>query len=62
MKPKSEKRKIACSGPGCADHRRHWYDPDTPRGVQMVEVPDDFKGDKAYCSLTCAILDGAMKL
>lgn len=54
--------KIPCSGPGCAERRIHWEEPNTPRGVQYVEVPDGFEGSKAYCSITCAVLDGAVKV
>lgn len=53
--------KIPCSGPGCSERRIHWCEPNTPRGIQLVEVPEDYTG-KAYCSMTCAILDGAVKL
>ena len=53
-------KKIKCSGPDCENRRRHWCEPDTPRGPQYVEVQDDYEG-KAYCSLTCAMLDGAIE-
>jgi hypothetical protein len=53
--------KKACSGPTCATRRAHWCNPDVERGVQMVEVPDGHEG-KAYCSITCAVQDGAMTL
>jgi hypothetical protein len=54
-------KKIPCSGPGCSSRRIHYERPETPRGEQLVEVPDGHEG-KAYCSLTCALMDGAMKL
>lgn len=54
-------KKVPCCGPGCADHRVHWCAPDTPRGVQLVEVADDWNRP-AFCSMTCAILGGYMKV
>jgi hypothetical protein len=50
-------RKLLCHGPGCADRRIHHERQDVPRGPQWVNVPDDFKGQVAYCSLTCAAMD-----
>lgn len=56
-------KKIVCPAPGCQGRRKHWCDPDTPRGCQMVEVPDDWpEGKPAYCSMTCAIASGFMTL
>src|SRR5574337_24284 len=56
-------KKLPCKAYGCAERRRHWCDPDTPRGPQYVEVPDDWPDDRpVFCSLTCAILGGYMKL
>jgi len=52
--------KVPCSCGGCSKVE-NWTRPDTPRGVQMVEVPDYHTGP-AYCSITCAVLDGAMTL
>lgn len=49
-----------CSGPYCAERRIHYERQDTPRGVQMVEVPDDYAG-RAFCSITCAMLAGALR-
>jgi hypothetical protein len=54
-------KKLPCSGPQCSERRIHYERPDEPRGIQYVEVPEDFTG-KAYCSHTCAMLDGALKL
>jgi hypothetical protein len=48
---------IACPAPGCAEYRRHHEDPDTPRGPQMVEMPDDLS-HPVFCSLTCAAYAG----
>ena len=56
-------KKIACSGPGCSSRRVHHEYQDTPRGTQYIDVEDTFpKGKKAYCSLTCAAMDGALVL
>jgi hypothetical protein len=57
----AEKRKVPCAGPGCANYRKHWECPDEPRGTQYVEVDEDYEG-LAFCSLTCALLAGAIKL
>jgi hypothetical protein len=54
-------KKVDCSYSKCGDYRVHHEKPDIARGQQKIEVPDDFIG-KAYCSCTCAILDGAMSL
>ena len=52
-------KKVNCSYEYCGERRRHWCDPDTPRGTQKVEVPDDFDDNKeAFCSLDCAIMAG----
>ena len=50
---------IPCSYKDCNQRRIHFSIPDENRPRQMVEVADDHEGD-AYCSLTCAILDGKM--
>lgn len=55
-------RRLLCAGVGCAERRRHHEDPDTPRGPQYVDVPDDFEGERAFCSLTCAATAGAIRL
>lgn len=54
-------KKVPCSGPACKERRIHWERPDMLRGTVLVEVPDDFKGD-AWCSITCAVMSGAMSL
>jgi len=54
-------KKVPCSYPKCGEYRVHYERPDEARGTQMIEVPDDHTG-KAYCSITCACLDGAMKV
>ena len=52
-------KKVPCSYKGCCQRRPHFTLQDEERGTQMVEVSDDHEGD-AYCSLTCAMLDGKM--
>lgn len=60
---KANVRKVVCSAYGCQSRRKHWCDPDTSRGPQLVEVPDDWPEWKpAYCSMTCALLSGAASL
>ena len=54
-------KKIPCSYKHCDQRRIHFAIQDESRPRQMVEVDDDHEGD-AYCSLTCAILDGKMTL
>jgi len=54
-------KKKPCSYAKCKDYRIHHERPDEPRGVQWVEVPDGHEG-KAYCSITCACLAGAMSV
>ena len=58
--PRTPMKKVPCSGPDCALRRVH-YESDVPRGVRYVEVREDYNG-KAYCSITCALMDGALKL
>jgi hypothetical protein len=43
---------LPCAGPGCASRRLHYEKPDTPRGSQWVEVPDEYEGN-AFCSIEC---------
>jgi hypothetical protein len=51
-----------CKAYGCSVQRRHHEDPETERGPQFVEVPDDYPDDRpVYCSMTCAMLDGKLK-
>ena len=54
-------KKLPCSSPDCKYRRKHWCSPDEDRGIIYVEVADDYEGP-AYCSLTCALMDGAMTL
>lgn len=55
-------KKVPCANTKeCPQRRIHFEEPDTPRGTQYIEVPDDYKGP-AYCSITCAVLAGAIKL
>lgn len=51
--------RMACPSPGCAEYRRHHDDPHTPRGAQMVEVPDDLS-HPVFCSITCAVYAGVL--
>jgi hypothetical protein len=44
-------KKVPCGGPGCKDVCRHHED-QTPRGIQMLDVPDDYEGP-VFCCLTC---------
>ena len=56
-------KKLPCKYEGCKDRRVHHEYPDTPRGVQYVEVPDDrTEKDPVFCSMTCAIMDGWMSV
>lgn len=59
--PGKKKKKVPCSGPGCANQRIHWCRPDEPRGIRYIEVDEDYEG-QAFCSLTCALLAGAIKI
>jgi hypothetical protein len=52
--------KVQCPGPGCADRRRHWCDPYTPRGPQMVEV--ESMDHPSFCSTECALFAGVISL
>jgi len=52
---------IPCSYKDCDQRRVHFSIPDETRSHRMVEVKDDHEGD-AYCSLTCAMLDGKMSV
>lgn len=54
-------KKVPCSYHKCGEYRVHYERPDEQRGQQMVEVPDNHEG-KAYCSIACACLDGAMSM
>lgn len=55
-------KKVKCSGPGCSERRCHHEFPDKPRGIQWIEVPDDFPEDgKAYCSIDCAMYAKALR-
>ena len=44
-----------CAYAHCGDRRVHYEAPDTPRGPQPT---DGYR----YCSITCAVLDGAIQL
>lgn len=47
-----------CSYSGCRSRRTH-FESEEMRLHQLVEVGDDFAGERQYCSLECAIYDGA---
>ena len=50
-----------CRNPLCWERRRHYEDQDTPRGQQAVETDIQLSPeDPAFCSFTCAIMDGWM--
>ena len=50
-----------CAYEHCGKRRRHWEDPNTERGTQTFEVPDEHPGP-AYCSIECAIYAGAISV
>ena len=54
-------KELPCSYKDCQNRRIHFTIPDQPRGIQMILVDDDYEGE-AYCSFTCAILDGKMSV
>ena len=54
-------KKIPCNYKNCSSIRIHFTLPDVERGTQLVEVEDDYEGP-AYCSFTCAILDGKLSV
>lgn len=45
-------KKVPCNGPGCETRRIHYESPETPRGIVLVEVPDEYEGN-AFCSIEC---------
>lgn len=55
-------RRVPCFNPKCWSRRIHHERPDTPRGQQMCEVPLDWDGSGAFCSITCACESGFMAL
>ena len=54
-------KKVPCKYKDCGLRRRHWCDPYTDRGTQHVEVPVE-QDSSVYCSMECAILDGAISV
>lgn len=55
-------KKVPCHYINCKHRRVHFEHPEEPRGIQLVEVPDDFSG-QAFCSLTCKLMhDGHKKV
>ncbi len=55
MRVREGYKKQQCNGPHCTSRRVHHERPDTPRGVQYVEVPEDYSGP-AFCSISCQII------
>ena len=53
--------KVPCKYKFCASRRIHYTQQDIERGIQYIEIEDE-KKQEAYCSLTCAILDGALTI
>jgi hypothetical protein len=45
-------RKVLCKALAC---ERVANSEGNPRGPQWVEVPEDFTGDRAYCSVECLL-------
>ena len=54
-------KKLPCNYKDCGLRRKHWCEPNVPRGTQYVEVKDNYNGP-VYCSFEYAILDGAYSL
>ena len=54
-------KEIPCSYSKCGERRAHWAMQEKARGQVMCLVEDDYEGH-VYCSFTCAIADGHMKL
>jgi hypothetical protein len=52
-------KKVDCDYKDCGLRRINWGEPDTQRGTQSFEVPDEAKGP-FYCSISCACMDGFM--
>jgi hypothetical protein len=55
-------RKVPCFNPDCWSRRIHHERPDEPRGQRFVEVPDNWDGSHAFCSMMCAVESGFMSL
>lgn len=57
-------KKVPCSYVDCGERRIHHEEPDTKRGTQFIEVPDTFDEalNKAFCSITCAVMAGEYSL
>lgn len=55
-------KKVACSDKDCS--MVETWQTGKPRGIQYVEVPDDFDEttQKAFCSMTCACYSGYMTM
>jgi len=50
-------KKRNCCYERCGSRRAHHERPDEERGVQQVEVPDDYADTlQVYCSLECKML------
>lgn len=57
----TELKRVVCGYDLCSKRRPHHERPDEERGPQLVEVPWWYEG-RAYCSMTCAIMGGSMKV
>ncbi len=55
-------RMVPCFNPACWSRRVHHEMPDVPRGQRMCEVPNDWEGYAAFCSMMCAVEAGYMSL
>ena len=55
-------RRVPCFNPDCWSRRVHHEMPDVPRGQVFIDVPDDWDGYGAFCSMMCAIESGYMSL
>lgn len=55
-------KQVICPAPGCQDRRINWTHQEEPRGPQSIEVDDTWSPDDfpIFCSITCAMLAGAM--
>ena len=55
------KIKKQCSYRYCHVRRKHWQEPDTTRGHQYVDVPEDYIREDAYCSITCMMIEEGIR-
>ena len=56
-------KKRFCCSLDCGSRRAHHERPDEPRGTRQIEVEDSHPDDQpAYCSFSCACMDGAFSI